>query len=132
MTEIAFYQLKTNPLSYVLPKLLEKTLVDGNRALVLAGSDESVETLNIQLWSYTSESWLPHGSKSDGDARDQPIWISDNSKENPNLANFLFLTEGATSENIEEFDRCFEIFGMSWQITNDNVSFADFSFSNGY
>ncbi|NQV85265.1 MAG: DNA polymerase III subunit chi [Rhodospirillales bacterium] len=109
MTEIAFYHLQTVPLEQALPKLLEKTLEAGKRALVMVASEERVESLNGHLWTYAPESWLPHGSDKDGDAEDQPVWLSSDDA-NPNGAQFLFLTDGATSGRVAEFDRCFEIF----------------------
>ncbi len=110
MTEIAFYHLQTVPLERALPKLLEKTLAAGKRTLVLAGSEERIEALNGQLWTYEQGSWLPHGSNRDGDAENQPVWLSSNDVDNPNGAQFLFLTDGATSERVAEFERCFEVF----------------------
>ncbi|MDP6928016.1 MAG: DNA polymerase III subunit chi, partial [Rhodospirillales bacterium] len=62
MTDVAFYQLERSPLEQVLPKLLEKTLDAGKRALVVAGSEARIEALNGALWSYYQDSWLPHGS----------------------------------------------------------------------
>jgi DNA polymerase-3 subunit chi len=110
MTEVAFYHLETVPLERALPKLLEKTLEAGKRALILAGSDEHVEFLNVQLWTYEPDSWLPHGSKRDGNPENQPVWISTSGEKNPNNAHFLFLTDGASSEHLNEFERCFEVF----------------------
>ncbi len=110
MTEIAFYHLQTASLERALPMLLEKTLAAGKRALVLAGSDERIETLNGQLWIYEQGSWLPHGSTRDGDAENQPVWLSSDDGDNPNGAEFLFLTDGATSERVADFERCFEVF----------------------
>ncbi len=110
MTEVAFYQLEISPLERALPKLLEKTLAAGKRALVLASSYERVEFLNVQLWIYKSESWLPHGSESDGSPENQPIWIGTSGDKNPNNSQFIFLTDGATSDHLNEFERCFEIF----------------------
>ena len=66
MTEIAFYHLEKSPLEQVLPKLLEKTLGAGKRALVLAGSEQRVEALAGLLWTYEQGSWLPHGTEQDG------------------------------------------------------------------
>ncbi len=109
MTEIAFYHLQRWPLERVLPKLLEKTLEAGKRALVLCGSVERVDALNGFLWTFDPESWLPHGSAKDGDGADQPVWIS-TTDDNPNAATFLFLTDGAVSDRIGEFERCFELF----------------------
>jgi len=109
VTEIAFYHLEKSPLESVLPKLLEKTLAKDKRALVVAGSDERVEALAGILWTYEQGAWLPHGSKVDGDAEDQPVWLATDD-ENPNGAEFLFLTDGAESGKIADYERCFELF----------------------
>ena len=109
MTEIAFYHLEKSPLEQVLPKLLEKTLGAGKRALVLAGSVERVEALAGVLWTYEQGSWLPHGTEQDGAPEDQPVWLA-TVDDNPNGAAFLFLTDGATSDRIGDFERCFELF----------------------
>ena len=109
MTDIAFYHLQKWPLEKALPRLLEKTLEAGKRAMVMAGSEERVEALNAFLWTYDRESWLAHGSARDGSAEDQPVWLS-TVDETPNGATFLFLTDGAVSARVGEFERCFELF----------------------
>ncbi len=109
MTEIAFYHLQRSPLDKVLPKLLERTLAAGKRALVLTGSRARTESLSGLLWTYNPDSWLPHGSDADGNPDDQPIWLSED-QDNANNAQFLFLTEGARHAEIDEFERCFELF----------------------
>ncbi|TCS60382.1 DNA polymerase III subunit chi [Varunaivibrio sulfuroxidans] len=109
MTDIAFYHLQHTPLETVLPKLLEKTLQAGERALVLAASGERVEHLCAALWTYDPASWLPHGTDKDGHGARQPVWLSC-ADENVNSASFLFLTDGATSQRSGEFERCFYIF----------------------
>ena len=109
MTDVAFYHLEKSPLEAALPRLLEKTLKAGKRAVVMAGSVERIEALCAQLWTYGRDSWLPHGSAKDGNAADQPVWLTD-VDENPNGAQFLFLTDGAASEHMAEFERCFELF----------------------
>lgn len=109
MTEIAFYHLERARLELALPKLLEKTLAAGKRALVVAGSDARVESLANALWTYDPDSWLPHGTAKDGEAADQPVWLATDDA-NPNGAAFLFLTDGATSARMADFERCFELF----------------------
>ena len=109
MTEIAFYHLEKSPLEQVLPKLLEKTLGAGKRALVLAGSEQCVEALAGLLWTYEQGSWLPHGTEQDGSPEDQPVWLTA-ADDNANGAEFLFLTDGATSAHIGDYERCFELF----------------------
>ncbi len=109
MTEIAFYHLERSTLERALPKLLEKTLEAGKRALVVAGSEDRVESLIGLLWTYHQDSWLPHGSAKDGEPEEQPIWLATND-DNVNDAQFLFLTDGAASERVADFERCFELF----------------------
>lgn len=109
MTEVAFYHLQTAPLDQVLPRLLEKTLAAGKRAVVIASSAARVEALAGVLWTYRPDSWLPHGSAEDGEADQQPVWLTAND-ENPNGATFLFLTDGADSAAIASFERCFDLF----------------------
>ena len=112
MAEIGFYHLQGTALEAALPKLLEKVLASNGRAVVMAGSEERVEALNTALWLYHPNSFLPHGSARDGHAPHQPVWITAED-ENPNGANFLVLTDGAISDNVDGFERCLEIFDGS-------------------
>ncbi|MEX2642264.1 MAG: DNA polymerase III subunit chi [Acetobacterales bacterium] len=107
--EVGFYHLTSTPLERALPKLLEKVLEQGGRAVVLASSEDRVEALNAALWTYDDRAWLPHGSVRDGHADRQPVWLSDRD-ENPNGATFLFLTDGAQSERVADYARAFELF----------------------
>ncbi len=109
MTDIAFYHLQRSSLERVLPKLLERTMDADKRALVLVGSDSRAEALAQHLWTYDQDVWLPHGTQKDGTPGDQPIWLSA-ADENLNQAQFLFLTDGAVSDHIGDFERCFEMF----------------------
>ena len=109
MTDVSFYHLTRSSLEQTLPRLLEKALQGGARCVVLAGSSERVEALNAQLWTYDPGSFLPHGAARDGNAARQPVWLTDQD-ENPNEASMLFLTDGATSDRIAEYARCFELF----------------------
>ncbi len=109
MTDIAFYHLVHWPLETALPRLLEKTLEAGKRAVVMVGSEERVEALVNVLWTYEQGSWLPHGSAKDGNAAGQPVWLTA-ADENPNGASYLFLVDGAQSDRMAECERCFELF----------------------
>lgn len=109
MTDVAFYHLQRSTLEAALPALLAKTLAAGKRAVVMLGAPERVEALNSVLWTFDPESWLPHGSAADGNAADQPVWLT-GSDENPNGAQFLFLADGATSARVADYERCFELF----------------------
>ena len=76
MTEVLFYHLEHQPLERVLPALVERTLARGWRAVVQAGSEERVEALDTLLWTYSEESFLPHGSKRDGNPQSQPVYLT--------------------------------------------------------
>jgi len=109
LTDISFYHLQLWPLDRALPKLLEKTRDAGKRAVIKSGSEARVEQLVDLLWSYDQDSWLPHGSAKDGRPEDQPFWLTA-LDENPNGADFLFMTDGATSEQVGDYERCFVMF----------------------
>jgi len=109
VTEIGFYHLTRSKLERALPKLLEKVLESGARAVVRAGSEERVGFLNAALWTYDPGSFLPHGSAREGEAGEQPIWLTTN-QENPNDARILVLTDGVEAADIDTFDRCLEMF----------------------
>jgi DNA polymerase-3 subunit chi len=109
MTEVRFYHLQRTTLEAALPQMLEKTLQRGQRAVVMLGSEQRVEAVNNLLWTYNERSFLPHGSGRDGNADQQPIWLTVED-ENPNGADVLFLADGASSGNIARFARCIEIF----------------------
>ncbi|WP_366555522.1 DNA polymerase III subunit chi [Aquibaculum sediminis] len=109
MTEVRFYHLTTTGLDRALPQLLEKTLERGKRAVVMARSVERVEWLCGLLWTYDDRGFLPHGSARDGHAEAQPVWITE-TDENPNGAAYLFLTDGATSAQIDDYELCALLF----------------------
>jgi DNA polymerase-3 subunit chi len=110
VTEIRFYHLTRRTLEEVLPVMLERTVLrDGRRAVVVAGSPERVEELNARLWTYNDRVFLPHGSKTDGHAARQPVWLTD-TDENPNGAQVLFLADGAEAGNLDGYDLVCELF----------------------
>jgi DNA polymerase-3 subunit chi len=110
MTEIRFYHLTLKPLEAVLPVMLERTLNrDGRRAVVMAASEARVEALNAHLWTYDDRGFLPHGSRVDGHAERQPIWLTDGD-EIPNGASVLFLTDGAQSAHLDGVELVCDLF----------------------
>lgn len=114
MSRVDFYHLQNSRLEDVLPKLLEKAYSVGKKIVVKIGNEERVEFLNSILWSYSETSFLPHGSKKDGSAELQPIWLT-SGNDIPNQAEFMFLVDGATVDlnKIVDFERIFYIFDGS-------------------
>ncbi|MDP6342754.1 MAG: DNA polymerase III subunit chi [Alphaproteobacteria bacterium] len=109
MTEVGFYHLLNWPLERAMPKLLEKVLERGHRAIVMAGSRERVEALNALLWTYEERSWLPHGSAGDGDPAEQPIFLTEGS-ENLNGADVLLTVDGREAGDADAFARVIDMF----------------------
>lgn len=111
MSRVDFYHLQKQSLEEVLPKLLEKAYASGNKIKVKIGTESRVDFLNSLLWTYNDESFLPHGSKKDGAAELQPIWLSA-ADDNPNDAAMLFLTDDAmpADGDTEQYARIFNIF----------------------
>jgi DNA polymerase III subunit chi len=94
MTELLFYHLQRQPLERVLPTLLERSVERGWRVVVQAASEERVEALDAHLWTFRDDSFLPHGTWREPQAREQPILLTVND-DNPNGANVRFLLDGA-------------------------------------
>jgi DNA polymerase-3 subunit chi len=112
LTEIRFYHLQRTALERALPEILEKILERKWRAVVLAGSEERVEALNQHLWTWRGDSFLPHGSSRDGNAADQPVWLT-HQEENPNGASVLVLTDGIAADAVSRFDLACVLFDGS-------------------
>jgi len=109
VSEIRFYHLQRTRLEAALPKMLERSLERGERAVVMLGSPERVEALAAHLWTYNDRGFLPHGTAEDGFAARQLIWLTAKD-ENPNGAQLLFLADGAESAEIAAYKLCVELF----------------------
>ena len=110
MNRIDFYHLQKQTLEQVLPKLVEKAYATGNKIKIKIGNETRVEFINSLLWTYSDESFSPHGSKKDGFAKDQPVWLS-SEDDNPNQAEMLFLVDGAKFD-LQEVDNYIRIFNI--------------------
>lgn len=108
-TRVGFYHLTRSSLEQALPKLLERALQAGHRCLILCASKERVAALDAHLWTYDPDGWLPHGQAKEGQPEKQPIWLTD-SDENPNNADLLVLVDGASSDRLNTYVRCLDLF----------------------
>jgi DNA polymerase-3 subunit chi len=109
MTEVLFYHLEHQPLDRVLPSLVERTLERGWRAVVQAGSEERVEALDMALWTWRDDSFLPHGTKRDGNPAVQPVYLT-TEEDNPNGATVRFLVDGAETGDLSPYARVVYLF----------------------
>lgn len=108
-SEILFYQLDRQPLEQVLPSLVEKTLERGWRAVIQCGSQQRLEALDTTLWTFRDDSFLPHGTKSDGHSESQPVFLT-TENDNPNGAGVRFLVDGATTSDFDGYVRIVYLF----------------------
>ena len=111
MGRIDFYHLQKQNLEQVLPKLLQKAYETGKNIKIKVGTEERVDFISSFLWTFNDEAFIPHGTKKDGFADAQPIYISAED-DLPNKPEMLFLTDNATinSEETGKFERIFNIF----------------------
>jgi DNA polymerase III subunit chi len=110
MTEILFYHLQRQPLERVLPTLIEKSLERGWRVIVHAASEERIEALDSQLWTFRDDSFLPHGTWREAESSEQPVLLTVHD-DNPNAAAVRFLVDGApVPANADAYQRIVVIF----------------------
>jgi DNA polymerase-3 subunit chi len=70
---------------------------------------ERVEALDTLLWTYREDSFLPHGTRRDGNSTAQPIYLTSN-EDNPNGAGVRFLVDGAETTELSSYDRVVYLF----------------------
>ena len=76
MTEVLFYHLQTRTLEQALPQLLEKCVERGWRTVVQTGTPERRDALDAHLWTFSEESFIPHGTPRDGDPADLAVLLT--------------------------------------------------------
>ncbi len=99
MTEIRFYHLQRRKPEDALPAILEDALAQDLKVVVEAPDREWIEALDARLWTYSDESFLPHGSARDGEPETQPIFLT-TGDDNPNRAQWRILLGGAKAAPI--------------------------------
>lgn len=109
MTDIRFYHMTLKTLEKALPELLAKALERYPRIVVKAADADQVATLDTLLWTYDPASFMPHGAAADEFAAEQPVFLT-TEDHNPNGANMIVLTGGATTAAVEGYDLCCELF----------------------
>jgi DNA polymerase-3 subunit chi len=109
MTAVLFYHLERQPLAQVLPRLIKATLERGWKAVVQTSSDERAEALSTLLWTFEEEGFLPHGTRSDGFAALQPVWLTA-ATDTPNGATVRFYVDGARPEEVTGLERAVILF----------------------
>ena len=109
MTDIRFYHMTRKTLEKALPELLAKALERYPRIVVKAADTDQVAALDTLLWTYDPASFMPHGAAADEFAAEQSVFLT-TEETNPNGANMIVLTGGATSAAVDAYDLCCELF----------------------
>ncbi len=115
MTDVSFYHLTTTPLEKALPQLLLKVINSGNRAVLIASDEKSLEHIDAFLWSFSTKKVVPHGAESDGHFMEQPVYLTTR-EENPNEATILVTIGDVDAVYYNKFDKCLDVFDGN----NDN------------
>jgi DNA polymerase III subunit chi len=121
--EILFYHLQNTTLEQTLPNLLDKTLARGWKAVVRVSSDERMKALDDHLWTWSDESFLPHGIDADAQRDLQPIVLS-RSDTRFNDADVMFAVDGAALPVTEGWTRAVLMFDGNDPEALDNARAA--------
>lgn len=107
-TAIRFYHLQKQTVEQALPQIAAKAYKAGRQCVVKLRSKQDVQRINEALWTFQTDSFIPHGSEKDGNAQHQPIWITEKD-ENPNQANTLIIN-GTPNYDPAEYTLCCDVF----------------------
>jgi DNA polymerase-3 subunit chi len=107
--QVDFYHLTQLPLERALPRIAERVIETGGRLLIVAGEAEQRARLDQLLWTYSPESFLPHGQAGGPDDDRQPVLIAGDT-EAANGARNVALADGVWREEALRFDRAFHFF----------------------
>ena len=58
--QVDFYHLTTQSLDRVLPQIAAKVVDAGNRLLIVTADDRQRAHLDVLLWGFAPDSFLPH------------------------------------------------------------------------
>lgn len=107
--QVDFYHLTQVPLERALPQIADKVRATGGRLVIVAGDAAQRARLDQLLWTWTPESFLPHGQAGGEDDARQPILIAA-TPEATNGARHIALVDGIWRDEALEFDRAFHFF----------------------
>jgi DNA polymerase-3 subunit chi len=102
--DVVFYHLTETTLEEALPPLVEKSLERGWRVAIQTGSEERRDALDARLWTYSDDSFIPHGTDRDAHAAEQPVLLT-TATENINNAVIRFLVDGAEPGELTGYER---------------------------
>ena len=108
--KVDFYHLTRSPLDRVLPRIAQRLHDDGERLLLLSEDADQRRHLDMLLWTYAPDSFLPHAEAGAGDDTLQAVLIAPEPTE-ANAARNVAIVDGRWRDEALAFDRAFHFFG---------------------
>lgn len=108
--KVDFYHLTRSPLDRVLPRIAQRLHDDGERLLLLSDDADQRRHLDILLWTYAPDSFLPHAEAGVGDDACQAVLIASEPTD-ANAARNVAIVDGRWRDEALAFDRAFHFFG---------------------
>lgn len=106
---VQFYHLLSTSRERAVPKLMEKVLASGSRAVMILDSDAALKTMSDALWANDPASFIPHGSPRDGQPEAQPIFLT-LTDTNPNGADILCVLDGSLASSAANYKKILDVF----------------------
>ena len=91
--DIAFYHATRASADEVVPRLVEKALAAGHRVAIRASDRDRLDQLDVALWTYDPNSFLPHARDTHPRAAAQPALLT-TSDTAANGADLLLMLDG--------------------------------------
>ena len=107
--QVDFYHLTATPLGRALPQIAARVVADGGHLLIITARDDQRAELDRLLWTYASDSFLPHAIRGAGDDAAQPVLLAPDT-DAPNGARFVAIVDGAWRDEALGFERAFHFF----------------------
>jgi DNA polymerase III subunit chi len=115
-TDVAFHTGLADKAAYAC-RLLRKAWRQGAR-VVVTGAPEALNRLDVQLWTFEQDEFLPHARQRAGQARDAlldartPIWLADRVDDSHGADQQVLVNLGpALAPGFERFARVIELVG---------------------
>lgn len=111
--EVNFYQYDDLLIRSLAPIVL-KIQEERNKVLILCESDEQTKELDLALWTYGRNKFIPHATSLDKnfEAKRQPVLIT-NIAQNINEATYLIFLGQVNKDFVDGFNRAFYFYSYS-------------------
>lgn len=108
--KVDFYHLTRSPLDRVLPRIAARLHGDGERLLLVSEDADQRRDLDMLLWTYAPDSFLPHAQTGAADDSRQAVLIAPDVTP-ANSARNIAIVDGRWRDEALTFDRAFHFFG---------------------